>query len=51
MGKGISITFWEAEADLTEGESSGFYQQQVAKFKDLLGAPPVREIYEVSVQA
>ena len=51
MGKGMSITFWETETDLTAGESSGFYQQQVAKFKDLLGAPPVREAYEVSVQA
>ena len=50
MGKGISITLWEAEADMTAGESSGFYQQQVAKFKDLFGAPPVREAYEVSVQ-
>ncbi len=33
------------------GESSGYYQQQVAKFKDLYGAPPAREVYEVTVQA
>jgi heme-degrading monooxygenase HmoA len=50
-GKGISITLWETEADMTAGESSGFYQQQVAKFKDVFGAPPVREQYEVTVQA
>ena len=50
-GKSISISLWETEADMTAGESSGYYQQQVAKFKDLFGAPPAREAYEVSVQA
>ena len=48
--KGITITLWDTEADLTAGEKCGFYQQQVAKFKDVLDTPPVREIYEVSVQ-
>ncbi len=50
-GKGISIAFWETEADMTASETVGYYQQQLAKFKDLFGAPPVREVYEVSVQA
>ncbi len=50
-GKGISITLWETEADMVAGENSGYYQQQLAKFKDVFGAPPVREAYEVSVQA
>ncbi len=50
-GKGISITLWETEADMIAGENSGYYQQQLAKFKDVFGAPPVREAYEVSVQA
>ena len=50
-GKGISIALWETEADMKAGESSGFFQQQLAKFKDIFGAPPVREAYEVSVQA
>ena len=49
-GKGISIALWETEADMTAGESSGYFQQQLAKFKDILSAPPVREQYEVSVQ-
>jgi heme-degrading monooxygenase HmoA len=48
--KGISISLWETEADMATGESSGHYQQQLAKFKDLFAAPPVREAYEVSVQ-
>ena len=51
VGKGISITLWETEADMLAGENSGYYQQQLAKFKDVFGAPPVREAYEVSVQA
>jgi heme-degrading monooxygenase HmoA len=49
-GKGLTIALWETEADMTAGENSGYYQQQVAKFKDILGAPPVREAYEVTVQ-
>ena len=49
-GKGLSIALWETEADMKAGEKSGYYQQQVAKFKDFLSAPPVREIYEASVQ-
>jgi heme-degrading monooxygenase HmoA len=48
--KGITITLRETEADMTAGEASGFYQQQVAKFKDVLSVPPVREDYEVSIQ-
>ena len=50
-GKGISIALWQTEADMKAGESSGYFQQQLAKFKDIFGAPPVREQYEVSVQA
>ncbi len=49
-GKGISVALWETEADMTAGEASGYYQQQLAKFRDVFGAPPVREHYEVSVQ-
>ncbi|HXX34461.1 MAG TPA: hypothetical protein VEM15_08310 [Thermodesulfobacteriota bacterium] len=49
-GKGISIALWQTEADMIAGESSGYFQQQLAKFKDLFGAPPVRENYKVSVQ-
>jgi len=48
-GKGLTISLWETEADMTAGEASGFYQQQVAKFKDILTGPAVREGYEVSI--
>ncbi len=50
-GKGLTIALWETEADMLAGENSGYYQQQVAKFKDLFSAPPVREAYEVTVRA
>jgi heme-degrading monooxygenase HmoA len=50
-GKGLTIALWESEADMMAGEQSGYYQQQVAKFKDILSAPPVREAYEVTVHS
>lgn len=48
-GKGLTIALWETEADMTAGENSGYYQQQVGKFKHLFSAPPLREAYEVTV--
>ena len=45
--KGMTITMWETEADMRAAEASGFYQQQVAKVKDVLAAMPVKEEYEV----
>ena len=49
-GKGISITIWDTEEDAVANEQSGYYQEQLGKFKDIFKAPPVREGYEVSVQ-
>jgi heme-degrading monooxygenase HmoA len=50
-GKGIACTLWDSEEDAIANEQSGYYQEQVGKFKDLFTAPPVQEGYEVSVQA
>jgi len=50
-GKGIGMTLWENEQDATANEQSGYYQEQLNKFKDISTAPPVREGYEVVVQA
>ena len=50
-GKGMSITAWDSLEDLEANESSGFYQEQLAKFAPLFTAPPARETYEASVQA
>ncbi len=50
-GKGISCTLWDSEEDAVANEQSGYYQEQVGKFKDFFTAPPVQEGYEVSIQA
>ncbi|MEO8249511.1 MAG: antibiotic biosynthesis monooxygenase [Burkholderiales bacterium] len=49
--KGISITLWETEADMTAGETNGYYQEQIGKMKPLMSEPPVLEHCDVSVQA
>ena len=50
-GKGISCTLWDSEEDAVANEQSGYYQEQINKFKDVFTAPPVQEGYEVAVQA
>lgn len=49
-GKGVAITFWASEEDAIASEQSGYYQEQLNKFKDVFAAPPVSERYEVSAQ-
>jgi len=49
-GKGISIAMWNSEADMTAGEASGYYREQVAKEIPFFAVPPTTERYEVSVQ-
>ena len=49
-GKGMSITIWDTEEDAVANEQSGYYQETVGLFKEIFGAPPAREGYEVSVQ-
>ncbi len=48
-GKVMSLTLWESEADMTAGEASGYYREQVAKIAPALAAPPTTEHYEVAV--
>lgn len=50
-GKCVSITLWETEADMTAGEASGYLREQVAKLVPTFASPPVREGFEVRVQA
>jgi heme-degrading monooxygenase HmoA len=49
-GKGMSIVLWNTEDDMKAGESSGFYQEQLAKEMPFLSGPPTMEHYEVSVK-
>ena len=50
-GKGVSMGLWESEEDAIANEESRFYQEQVAKFITFYTKPPIREGYEVVVQA
>ncbi len=47
-GKGLSITLWDSEDDLVKGQESGFYQEQIAKFAELLIRTPDQIGYELS---
>ncbi len=47
----IGISFWDSEADVAGLMSSGFYQEQVAKFAAVFAGPPEREGYEVAVES
>jgi heme-degrading monooxygenase HmoA len=49
-GKGMVIGMWDTEADMTAGESSKYYGEQVAKVVPLLTGQPTMEHYEVSVK-
>jgi heme-degrading monooxygenase HmoA len=51
-GKAVAISLWETEADLTAGETGGYYPAQIIRFAGvgIFAGPPVRETYEVSVQ-
>jgi heme-degrading monooxygenase HmoA len=46
-GKGLIMSFWASEEAATAGLSSGYYDEQVAKFVTVYRAPPGREGYEV----
>ena len=49
-GKALSLTLWETEADMTSGEASDYFKEQLAKFGAVFSAPPAREHYDISVQ-
>lgn len=48
--KGYVVGLWETQDDAEAFESSGAYQEQVARFGAVFAEPPVRETYEVSVR-
>lgn len=50
-GKALAVGIWESEADVQASSSSGYLQQQFAKFGSLFAAPPTHEAFEVRVQA
>jgi quinol monooxygenase YgiN len=48
--KALAVGLWESAADLQANEQNGMYQEQLTQVSHLLAAPPLREVYEVSVQ-
>ena len=46
-GKGLILSLWSSEEAATAGVTSGYYDEQVAKFVIVFRAPPGREGYEV----
>jgi heme-degrading monooxygenase HmoA len=48
-GKGMTVTLWNTEADMTAGES-GYYRESIAKLGSLMAGSPTMEHYEVEVQ-
>ena len=47
----IGYSMWTSPADLAASETSGNYQQQIARLGTVLAGPPVREVYEVTIVA
>ncbi len=45
--KGITITLWDNEEDAVANEQSGYYSEQLKKFRELYSAQPLIEGYEV----
>jgi heme-degrading monooxygenase HmoA len=50
-GNGLSITYWDTAANAQAYESSGGYQQQVAKVAQYFAGPPTVATYEVPVRS
>lgn len=49
--KGIAIALWETEAEMAASEASnGYYSVQIARGAHFFAEPPVREVYQVTLQ-
>ena len=46
----MAVSFWDRQADEASLQSSGPYQEQVAKFGALFAGPPEVEVYEEAVE-
>ncbi len=49
-GEGVFLSLWESKEALEANEASGYYQEQVAKMKDVLTRPTTRYMGEVKAQ-
>ena len=49
--RGIAIAIYDTEEQVDALLSSGFFQEQVAKFEGVFASPPEREVYEIAANA
>ena len=49
-GEAVFLSLWESKEALLANEASGYYQEQVAKLKDVLTTPTTRQVGEVKAQ-
>ena len=49
-GEAVFLSLWESKEALQANEASGYYQEQVAKLKDILTTPTTRYVGEVKAQ-
>lgn len=50
-GKAHSIALWETQQDAVDNEKSLYYQEQLTKFLPFYKEPPVKEGFDVIVDA
>jgi len=50
-GQGMAVSMWDSEADARATEQSGFVQQVLGKFTEILVDTPEMEGYEIMVRA
>ena len=49
-GEAVFLSLWETKEAMQANEASGYYQEQVAKLKDVLTKPTTRQAGEVKAQ-
>jgi quinol monooxygenase YgiN len=49
-GEALFLSLWESKDTMQANEASGYYQEQVAKLKDVLTKPTTRHVGEVKAQ-
>ena len=49
-GEAVFLSLWESKEALLANEASGYYQEQVAKLKDVLTKPTTRQVGELQAQ-
>lgn len=49
-GEAVFLSLWESKEAMQANEASGYYQEQVAKLKDILTKPTIRHVGEVKAQ-